>query len=223
LVVAGTLSALTAMRFAIRGREVVVPELAGKSEDEARQLLTSAGLLLRVSNKRFNTDVPEGRIVEQNPPGGTRLKINRTVKVMLSLGDRKYEVPNLVGTSLRAARLMLGPRNLTLGATLYAHTVEGEPSTVAYQAPTPGTHEGADPSVNILISLGPSEQYFIMPDLIGKPADLVASRARSEGFRIGKLNYRKYPGVGPGVVIQQKPQAGYRVSKNDLIVLDVSQ
>src|SRR2546422_5303382 len=69
LVVAGTLSALTAMRFAIRGREVVVPELAGKSEDEARQLLTSAGLMLRVSNKRFNTDVPEGRIVEQDPPG----------------------------------------------------------------------------------------------------------------------------------------------------------
>jgi len=62
-----------------------------------------------------------------------------------------------------------------------------------------------------------------MPDLIGKPAELVASRIRNEGFRIGKLNYRNYPGVESGVVIQQKPQAGYRLSPSDLILLDVSQ
>jgi beta-lactam-binding protein with PASTA domain len=110
-----------------------------------------------------------------------------------------------------------------LGNTLYAHTPEGDPSTVAYQSPGPGTQEGSDPSVNILISLGPPAQDFIMPDLIGKLADLVASRARTEGFRIGKINYKKYPGVEAGVVIQQKPQAGYRVSKNDIILLEVSQ
>ena len=62
-----------------------------------------------------------------------------------------------------------------------------------------------------------------MPDLIGQPAELVASRARVEGFRIGKMNFHKYPGVEPGVVIQQKPQAGYRLSKTDTILLDVSQ
>ncbi|PYS32603.1 MAG: hypothetical protein DMG14_34090 [Acidobacteria bacterium] len=77
--------------------------------------------------------------------------------------------------------------------------------------------------MNILISLGPPAEYFIMPDVIGKPAELVASRARNEGFRIGKMNFRKYPGVEPGVVIQQKPQAGYRLSKSDIILLDVSQ
>ena len=77
--------------------------------------------------------------------------------------------------------------------------------------------------MHILISLGPTEQFFIMPDLIGKPAELVASRARSEGFRIGNMTYRNYPGVEPGVVIQQKPQAGYRLSKNELVVLEVSQ
>ena len=77
--------------------------------------------------------------------------------------------------------------------------------------------------MNILISLGLPAEYFIMPDLIGKSADLVASRARNEGFHLGKLNYRKYPGVEPGVVLQQKPQAGNRLTKSDVILLDVSQ
>jgi len=110
-----------------------------------------------------------------------------------------------------------------LGNTLYTHIAEGEPSTVIYQSPKPGTQEGADPSVNIVISLGAPAEYYIMPDLIGRPAEIVAGRARSEGFRIGKINYVKYPGVEPGVVIQQKPQAGYRLGKSDLILLDVSQ
>src|SRR5205807_7482973 len=96
-------------------------------------------------------------------------------------------------------------------------------STVVHQSPTAGTQEGADPSVDILISLGQPADYFIMPDLIGKPADLVASHARNEGFHLGKVNYRKYPGVEPGVVIQQKPQAGYRLTKSDIVLLDVSQ
>jgi beta-lactam-binding protein with PASTA domain len=223
LAVAGVVSALTAMRFAIRGREVEVPQLAGKTKEEAEDFLKARGLKLRVSSSRFSTDVPEGKVLDQIPPSGTRLKVDRTVKVLLSLGERPYAVPNLVGTSLRAAQLTLAQRRLMLGNTLYAHTLEGEPATVVYQSPDPGTQEGSDPSVNILISLGPPAQYFIMPDLIGKPAELVAARARSEGFRMGKMNYRKYPGVEAGVVIQQKPQAGYRLMKSDIILLDVSQ
>jgi len=221
--VAGILSALTAMRFAIRGREVEVPSLAGKTVDQAKDVLARVGLVLKTSSSRFSSEVPEGRILEQIPPAGTRLKVTRTVKVLLSLGERRFAVPNLVGTSLRAAQLTLANRKLALAKTLYAHTSDGEPSTVVYQSPKAGTQEGSDPSVNILISLGPPAEYFIMPDLIGKSADLVESRAKNEGFRLGKINYRKYPGVDSGVVIQQKPQAGYRLTKSDLILLDVSQ
>ena len=221
--VAGIVSALTAMRFAIRGREVEVPPVTGKTADQAKEILSHNGLVLKVASSRFSSEVPEGHILDQIPSTGTRLKVNRTVRVLVSLGERRFAVPNLVGTSLRAAQLTLAQRKLALGKTLYAHTSDGDSSTVVYQTPKPGTQEGSDPSVNILISLGPPAEYFIMPDLIGKSADLVASRARNEGFRLGKVNVRKYPGVEPGVVIQQKPQAGYRLTKSDIILLDVSQ
>ena len=128
LSVAGILSALTAMRFAIRGREVGVPPVIGKTQDEAAKILQSSGLVLKVSSKRFSSEVPEGHILEQIPPEGTRLKTNRTVKVLLSLGGRRFPVPNLLGSSLRAAQLSLNQRRLTLGNTLYAHTSVGDPS-----------------------------------------------------------------------------------------------
>jgi eukaryotic-like serine/threonine-protein kinase len=224
LVVAGGISAITAMRLAIRGTEVVVPPLMGKTEDEARQILEENKLLLRVTTKpRFNPTVPAGRIVEQNPPAGTRLKTSRSVKVLLSAGDRKYAVPNLVGSSIRAARLTLAQRNFTLGNTSVTRTATGDSQTIQQQYPLPGSQEGADPAVNVLLSAGPLEQLFVMPDLVGKPLDVVAARARAEGFQLGKPAYRKLAGVEPGVVTQQRPQAGHRLSKNDVILLEVSQ
>jgi beta-lactam-binding protein with PASTA domain len=223
LLVSGLVSALTAMRFAIRGREVEVPVLAGKTQEEAEQILRGRGLKLKVASSRFSSEVAEGKVLDQIPPSGTHLKADRTVKVLLSHGAQRFAVPNLIGTSLRAAQLTLAQRRFSLGNTVYTHTSDGDASTVVYQSPKAGTQEAGDPSVSILISLGAPAQYFIMPDLIGKPAELIASRARTEGFHLGKLNYRKYPGVEPGVVIQQKPQAGYRLSKADVILLDVSQ
>ena len=223
LAVAGAVSALTAMRFAIHGREVEVPALTGKTKEEAEQILRARRLKFKVSNSQFSPEVAEGRVLAQDPPSGMHIRVDRTVKVLVSLGERRFAVPNLVGASHRAAQLTLAQRRLLLGNTLYTHTSEGDASTVVYQSPRAGTQEGSDPAVNILISLGPPAQYYIMPDLIGKPAELVASRARNEGFRIGKPNYRKYPGVESGVVIQQKPQAGYRLTRSDIILLDVSQ
>jgi len=223
LVIAGIFSAMTAMRIAIRGREVAVPELQNKTEAEAKQLLESKGLLLRVAQSQFTPGVPEGRIVEQIPPAGTHLKTSRSVKVLISLGERKYPVPNLIGDSERAAELTLAESKLTLGAKDQAHTSDGTPGTVVYQSPPPDAVGGTDPKVNILISQGPLEEFYIMPDLVGKPIDTVIARARMEGFKVGKPNLRSYPGIAPGIVIQQKPQAGYRLSKNESILLDVSQ
>jgi beta-lactam-binding protein with PASTA domain len=77
--------------------------------------------------------------------------------------------------------------------------------------------------VNVLLSAGPSEEFFVMPDLVGKPFELVAGRIKVEGFQLGKQTYKKYSGVGAGIVTQQRPQAGHKLSKNDTILLEVSQ
>jgi eukaryotic-like serine/threonine-protein kinase len=223
LIVAAGVSAITAMRWAIQGKEVSVPVLEGKSENEAAAILQENKLTLRVWGKRFSQDVPAGNVVEQIPPAGTRLKSSRSVRVLLSQGSRSYAVPDLVGSSLRAAKLTLEQRNFTLGNTSMTRTVTGDPLTIQQQDPQPGSQEGADPTVNVLVSAGRIEDSFVMPDIVGKRLDQVASRIRSEGFQLGKLSFRKASGVDTGVIVQQQPQAGHRVLKSDPIVLEVSQ
>jgi eukaryotic-like serine/threonine-protein kinase len=223
LVVAAGVSAITAMRWAIQGKEVTVPVLTGKTEAEAAAILETSKLVLRVDTKKFSNDVPALRILEQFPPAGTHLKTSRTVKVVLSAGDRSYAVPNLVGSSVRAAKLTLEQRSFTLGNTSMTRTASGEPLTIQQQDPQPGSQEGADPTVNVLVSSGRIEESFVMPDIVGKRLDQVAPRIRAEGFQIGKLSYRKSSGADVGVIVQQQPQAGHRVLKSDPIVLEVNQ
>ena len=224
LVIAAGVSAITAMRLAIAGTEVSVPSLEGMTEPEATQVLNDKKLALRVSSsKRFSASVPAGQVLEQDPLAGTRLKTGRSVKVLLSAGERRYAVPNLVGSSLRAAQLTLAQRNFVLGNASMTHTAQGETQTIQQQDPQPGSREGADPTVNVLVSMGPLEQSYVMPDLVGKRFRQIGTRIRSEGFSLEKVDFRKAAGVDAGVILQQEPQAGHRLSKSDAIILEVSQ
>ena len=73
LVVAAGVSAITAMRWAIQGKEVTVPVLTGKTEAEAAAILETNKLVLRVSGKSDSaTMFLLVKIVEQFPPAGTR-------------------------------------------------------------------------------------------------------------------------------------------------------
>ena len=211
------------MRFVIRGHEVEVPDLAGKTQVEAARILSERGLELRLSSRRFSSTVGKDRILDQIPAPGSRLKLERGVKVLLSLGDRQFSVPDLEGASLRASQLMLTQRGLSVGNTLYAHTEPGEASTIVHQSPPAGDVGGSDPAVNVLVSLGPLAEYYVMPDLTGRPLDEVVEQVRNEGFRLGEVTYDRHPGIERGRIVQQQPPVGYKLSRSDVILLEVSQ
>ena len=82
--VAGIVSALTAMRFAIRGREVEVPPLAGKTADQAKDIITRNGLIFKVASSRFSSEVPEGQILAQIPPAGEKVPRATTVTIVVT-------------------------------------------------------------------------------------------------------------------------------------------
>jgi len=103
---AAFLSAITAMRIAIHGREVTMPNLVGKSVSEASQMLQSRGLVLRVAD-RIYSDQPINVVVRQTPTSGLLMKVSQQAHVVLSLGQRQLQIPLLEGNSLRASRIEL--------------------------------------------------------------------------------------------------------------------
>ena len=81
---AAFLSAITAMRIAIHGREVTMPNLVGKNVTEATSLLRSRGLVLRVADRVYS-ELPINVVVRQTPLSGLLMKDSQQAHVVLSL------------------------------------------------------------------------------------------------------------------------------------------
>src|SRR2546423_1737985 len=161
---AAFLSAITAMRIAIHGREVTMPNLVGKNVSEASQMLQSRGLVLRVAD-RIYSDQPINVVVRQTPTSGLLMKVSQQAHVVLSLGQRQLQIPLLEGNSLRASRIELLRAGLQVGE-VSGVTVPTPVDTVMIQNPKPGAG-AATPRVDVLVSQGPRELAYVMSHLTG--------------------------------------------------------
>ena len=72
LVVVFLAAFLTAMRFAIHGRQTTVPKIIGLAQSQAERLLADNGLVLDQGDRYFSSDVPPGRVMSQVPAAGCR-------------------------------------------------------------------------------------------------------------------------------------------------------
>src|SRR5271169_2031099 len=93
LAAAAFLSAVTAMRFAIQGRQVDMPNLVGKSSADAQAILQGRGLQLKVVDRVYS-DLPLNAVVRQSPPAGERMKVAQNAHVVLSLGAQNVTAPS---------------------------------------------------------------------------------------------------------------------------------
>src|ERR1700683_5067868 len=111
---AAFLSAITAMRIAIRGRDVAMPQLVGQNVADAQLELKKHGLGMKVEDRIYSA-TPVDSIVRQSQPAGTHVKVGQFIHVALSLGQRQATIPNLVNKSLRASQIVLLRSGLEVG------------------------------------------------------------------------------------------------------------
>src|SRR6266576_1237324 len=215
---AAFLSAITAMRIAIHGREVTMPNLVGKNVSEASQMLQSRGLVLRVAD-RIYSDQPINVVVRQTPTSGLLMKVSQQAHVVLSLGQRQLQIPLLEGNSLRASRIELLRAGLQVGE-VSGVTMTTPVDTVMIQNPKPGAG-AATPRVDVLVSQGPRETAYVMPHLTGLNEIEAQHRLDIAQMR-RKVNYVTAPQWPHGAVIDQSPMSGTRIPASSTIELTVA-
>ena len=77
--------------------------------------------------------------------------------------------------------------------------------------------------VALLVNRGDRGASYVMPDLIGVNGERAADILRNRGFRVAVVGSQPYPGVAPGIVIRQSPQAGFQIGPGEPISLEVSR
>src|ERR1700688_3085892 len=162
---AAFLSAITAMRIAIHGRETTMPNLVGINVAQANSVLRSRGLVLKVADHIYS-DLPINVVVRQTPTAGLLMKQSQQAHVVLSLGQRQLQIPLLETHSLRASRIELLRNSLQLGEVSTLTLPYDAPDSVVLQNPRPGAG-AATPRVDVLVAQNSREISYVMPYLIG--------------------------------------------------------
>lgn len=215
------LFAVAGLQMALRFREVTVPDLSGRSVEQATETLAATGLTVRVESlSRIDPSIPAGRIADQDPASDLTTRNGRTVKVWLSSGTTAGSVPALLGQSEQDALARLEEDALELRGVSEIRSNRYPSGAVVAQDPPP---QGAAPSVSVLVNRGERGATYVMPDLIGVYGTHAANVLRSRGFRVTVVGDHPYPGVEAGVVLRQFPRAGFQIANGEAISLEVSR
>lgn len=216
------LSALTAMRMAIRGREVVMPDLEGVSVNQARQELQGRGVGVVVED-RIYSHYPVDAVVRQSPLPKMNVKVGQSAHVVLSLGPQTVTVPHLEQARLRSAEVQLLREGLQIGEVSSLYLPGTAPNTVLQQDPAPGSTDAVDPHVNVLVTLGPRPPAYVMPSLVGLSYAEAVAKLSAAGLKIARVVPATASGAARETVLDQTPSSGRRVDVTTPIELQVAE
>ncbi|MGN6300151.1 MAG: Stk1 family PASTA domain-containing Ser/Thr kinase, partial [Angustibacter sp.] len=96
-------------------QKVAVPDLSGKTVEEATAALKAKGLTLGDKTTRADDTVPQDQIIEQEPSSGAQVDQGTAVAVVVSTGPESVQVPDLVGKTQAQAKAALEQAGLQLG------------------------------------------------------------------------------------------------------------
>lgn len=199
-----------------RGPErYAVPELAGLTEDQARQMAEGQNLRIGTVDEAHSESVAEGEIISYEPAAGTQLRPNSPINLVVSLGREPIEVPYVVGSSGDEADKAISDAGLTpeRSAAFSSDVPEGE---VISQEPAEGTLYRGD-TVSYVVSKG--VESVQVPRVIGKDRGEARKTLRDLGFTVQVEKSDVH--IGLNVVVAQSPGPRQWAPKGSTIVLTV--
>jgi eukaryotic-like serine/threonine-protein kinase len=184
-------------------------------EAQAREKITTDGFT-PVVNHHSSRKTPAGFVFKQSPIASKRIQKGDPVRIWVSTGVPKVEVPDLVGQQSTDA----------VGALRDAHLkpdVHEVPSSlpagqVTAQDPAAGTQQPEGSDVRINVSKGPTP--VSVPSVVGQPIASATSQLRALGFRVNP-SFVDSPEPANNV-ISQDPAAGASAGKGSVVNLTVS-
>lgn len=202
---------------------VKVPDVVGLNFEEAKTKLDNEGLEGLQGDIRYDPSKPIGTVIEQNPPSEQVVKDGRRIYLVISGGEQLYDVPNLVGRSLREAKFMLSQRNLESQDVEYRASVQYPSGIVLSQIEPAGSKVKKGTVIGLIVSTGMESGDIKVPELTGKNVEEAKKLILQNKLSIGKINFQPTENVPLNSVIDQYPKANTMAKENQKVDLFVNK
>lgn len=192
-----------------------VPEVTGKSQDEAQRSLSQAGLTVGTVTDAYSEDVPQGQVISQSVAAGTSLAHDSAIDIVLSKGRQPLTVPTLSGLSASAAKSAIEDLGLVASPTEAFSDTVAEGQVISQQTREGSTLYRGD-SVAYTVSKGPEK--VAIPDVVGLQREEARSRLENAGFTVRE---EAILGGFFGTVRSSDPVAGTMTKKGSTVTITI--
>jgi beta-lactam-binding protein with PASTA domain len=206
------------------GCGVPVPDVKGKTAEQAEAALTAGGFNLGKVTYDEAAEGALGAVIEQTPAAGTSSREGSLVDLTVA-GAAPVTVPSVVGLGKTAASAALTAVGLTLGDVVESYAATVSAGAVVQQAPPAETVVPNGTAVKVVVSKGPeptkpaAAEHVKVPLVKGLKIPTAKAKIVAAGL---KWKYVTGPGDGlldTGWVYKQVPASGKLVDEGSVVTI----
>ena len=219
-----SISVTSAILSANEAKDVQIPNLIGKTEEEAKAELKELKLNYEKVSEDYNADQEAGKIYEQSPAYTPNYKVKEkstTIKVKISKGTEKVTVPKVAGMTYDEAVKEL-ENNKLKAEKIEETSKEIKEGIVISQETNPNTEANAGETVKIHVSIGTGIAQVVMPSVLGKTES--DARQTLEGKNlVVKVEYKENTDKENGEVLEQSIKSGENIDEGTEVTITVNK
>ena len=218
-----TIGATIGISNATRPKDVAIPNLVGKTVDEAKKILQDSKLTYVEEESTYSTEYEAGQIISQNPPfvEGRKIKQKTEVKVVVSLGTEKTKVPKLKGLTKQEAEDAAEEAKIKLDfVEETSKTVEA--GIIIKQEVDTDTEVNAGDTVKVYISIGTGIKQVVVTSVLYQEEATAKQNLEDLGLKV-TVEYGEDKTRGNGVVLKQSISSGEKVDEGTAITITVNK
>ena len=218
-----TIGATIGISNATRPKDVAIPNLVGKTVDEAKKILEENKLTYVEDESTYSTEYEAGQIISQTPPfvEGRKIKQKTEVKVVVSLGTEKTKVPKLKGLTKEEAEDAADDAKIKLEfIEETSKTVEA--GIIIKQEIDTDTEVNAGDTVKVYISIGTGIKQVVVSSVLYQDEATAKQNLEGLGLKV-TVEYGEDKTRGNGVVLKQSLSSGEKVDEGTAITITVNK
>lgn len=192
--------------------DIPVPDLKGKTVEEAQAELEELGLVLQEGEQVYSPDQEEGKITSQMPSEGTVVTKGQTITVNVSKGKKDGVVPSILDKDYKEAEAYLAEFGFQLGEIKTVNSPKPK-GIILSQTPGAGQKAASGTRIDIEISDGAGKETTKVPNLTGKTKEQADAAIAAAGLVVDfdNITYEENDLAPANTVIAQYPVADTEV------------
>lgn len=198
---------------------VAVPDVSGQSESAAQKTLEDANLVVD-SESKYDDHIEAGKVISTDPAAGMEVEEGTHVKMYVSMGVEKVEVPQITGITSEEAQAALAAVGLIGGSVTEEYSEEYDTGYVISQGKSAGSKLEKGSAVDYVVSKGSSKVE--VPDLYGMTMAEAQQALSDLGLVSGAVTSGGHSDLPEGQVMSQTIAPGSHVDRGTAIDFQTS-